>query len=159
VGYCLDPECEDFAKGVFLLNHGATFYCARCRRIGKLVREEGSSLLPNESLFVEARVEFDYDPIHEKYNQIAIVRDESMPSTLNIYTLKSPLIRTETRALKVAEAMLSNLALYDVKTEGIHRTETLFNMDDDLDTFKEKLRRFEQAWKKSPLKKKLDEHL
>jgi len=31
VGYCENTDCEDYAKGVFLLNHGDTFYCPRCR--------------------------------------------------------------------------------------------------------------------------------
>ena len=36
VGYCGETECEDYAKGVFLLNHGDTFYCPRCRVLGKV---------------------------------------------------------------------------------------------------------------------------
>ena len=36
VGYCENTECEDYAKGVFLLNHGDTFYCPRCRQLGKV---------------------------------------------------------------------------------------------------------------------------
>ena len=41
VGYCENTDCEDYAKGVFLLNHGDTFYCPRCRQLGKEVREIG----------------------------------------------------------------------------------------------------------------------
>ena len=33
VGYCENTDCEDYAKGVFLLNHGDTFYCPRCRQL------------------------------------------------------------------------------------------------------------------------------
>ena len=32
VGYCENTDCEDYAKGVFLLNHGDTFYCPRCQK-------------------------------------------------------------------------------------------------------------------------------
>ena len=41
VGYCENTECEDYAKGVFLLNHGDTFYCPRCRQLGKVEKERG----------------------------------------------------------------------------------------------------------------------
>ena len=47
VGYCENigsrehGGCEDFGKGVFLLNHGDTFYCPRCREIGLVVTEKG----------------------------------------------------------------------------------------------------------------------
>ena len=41
VGYCENTDCEDYAKGVFLLNHGDTFYCPRCRQLGKVEKERG----------------------------------------------------------------------------------------------------------------------
>ena len=46
VGYCENTECEDYAKGVFLLNHGDTFYCPRCRQLGKPVGTLGGSPIP-----------------------------------------------------------------------------------------------------------------
>ena len=39
VGYCESTQCEDYVKGVFLLNHGDTFYCPRCRQLGKIENE------------------------------------------------------------------------------------------------------------------------
>ena len=43
VGYCENTECEDYAKGVFLLNHGDTFYCPRCRQLGSACTEQVST--------------------------------------------------------------------------------------------------------------------
>ena len=108
VGYCLETECEDYAKGTFLLNHGNTYYCTRCRILGKIEAERGH-YVGDTDIFKEVRVEYNYDVIHNAYQEIAIVRDESLWGRNNVYTLQSPLIKTEKRALKVAEAILANL--------------------------------------------------
>ena len=111
VGYCENTDCEDYAKGVFLLNHGDTFYCPRCRQLGKVEKERGF-YTGNSDIFKEVRVEYNFDPINGVYREIAIVRDESLWGRNNVYTLQSPLIKTEKRALKVAEAILANLNRY-----------------------------------------------
>ncbi len=111
VGYCENTDCEDYAKGVFLLNHGDTFYCPRCRQLGKVEKERGF-YTGNSDVFKEVRVEYNFDPINGVYREIAIVRDESLWGRNNVYTLQSPLIKTEKRALKVAEAILANLNRY-----------------------------------------------
>jgi ribosomal protein S27AE len=55
--------CEDYAKGVFLLNHGDNFYCPRCRVLGLVVKETGSAEFGNGNApFKEVRCEFNYDP-------------------------------------------------------------------------------------------------
>ena len=62
VGYCENTDCEDYAKGVFLLNHGDTFYCPRCRQLGKVEKERGF-YTGNTDIFKEVRVEYNFDPI------------------------------------------------------------------------------------------------
>jgi hypothetical protein len=109
VGYCESTECEDYAKGVFLLNHGDTFYCPRCREEGTIIKEEGRCA-GNSDIFKEVRVEYNYDPIRRAYRELAIVRDEALWGMHNVYTLQSPLIKTDKRAAKVAEALLGNLS-------------------------------------------------
>ena len=84
-----------------------TFYCPRCRQLGKVEKERGF-YTGNSDIFKEVRVEYNFDPIHGIYREIAIVRDESLWGRNNVYTLQSPLIKTEKRALKVAEAILAN---------------------------------------------------
>ena len=103
VGYCKntgsisEPACEDYAKGVFLLNHGDVFYCPRCRELGVVERERGS-YTGNSDIFNEVRVEYNFTSIEERYQEIAIVRDDSLVGcNCSVYTLKSPLIKTEKR--------------------------------------------------------------
>lgn len=142
VGYCEVTDCEDYAKGVFLLNHGDTFYCPRCRELGTVVPERGH-FVGNSNVFKEVRVEFDYCAVNRKFKSIAVIRDESLWGTRNVYTLNSPLIRTEKRALKVAEAILSNLNKYGMLAfgdGGIPSTmETIISLDQPVEELKKKL--------------------
>ena len=147
VGYCENTDCEDYAKGVFLLNHGDTFYCPRCRQLGKVEKERGF-YTGNSDIFKEVRVEYNFDPINGVYREIAIVRDESLWGRNNVYTLQSPLIKTEKRALKVAEAILANLNRYRGLLNGddIPRTtEIILSFDDDFDEFQRKLQQLSQG--------------
>ncbi len=156
VGYCENTECEDYAKGVFLLNHGDTFYCPRCRQLGKVEKERGF-YTGNSDIFKEVRVESNFDPIHGIYREIAIVRDESLWGRNNVYTLQSPLIKTEKRALKVAEAILANLNRYRGLLSGddIPRTtEFILSFDDDFDEFSRKLQQLSKEWEASGLRRR-----
>jgi ribosomal protein S27AE len=167
VGYCMntgsrvegvdvgDNGCEDYAKGVFLLNHGDNFYCPRCRVIGLMVKETGKAEFSNGNApFKEVRCEFNYDPCTEQFREIAIVRDEAIWGTGSKYTLMSPLIKTEKRALKVAEAILANLQRYSdlVNGDEIPRsTEVVVSFDEDLDVFTKKLHDLGKLWEESTL--------
>ena len=153
VGYCEDTDCEDYVKGVFLLNHGNTFYCPRCRVQGHVEPERGFNTGTSD-IFKEVRCEFNYDPINKVYREIGIVRDESLWGRCNVYTLQSPLIKTEKRALKVAEAILANLNRYRglLNSDGIpSTTEVLLSFDDDLDEFSRKLAYLAKEWEASGL--------
>lgn len=148
VGYCEFSACEDYAKGVFLLNHGDTFSCPRCRQIGKIKTEHGF-YTSDSGIFKEVRVEYGYDSVRDAYRETAIVRDESLPAHNNVYTLQSPLIKTEKRALKVAEAILANLNRYHglAKNDEIPRTtEFVLSFDEPLDVLKAKLHELSLAW-------------
>lgn len=161
VGYCMNTGslenegCEDYAKGVFLLNHGNTFYCPRCRFIGLMVKETGKAEFGNGNApFKEVRCEFNYDPCTAKFREIAIVRDEAIWGTGSKYTLLSPLIKTEKRALKVAEAILANLQRFAdlVLVDEIPRsTEVVLSFDEDLNVFIEKLNDLGKLWEDSTL--------
>ncbi len=154
VGYCENTECEDYAKGVFLLNHGDTFYCPRCRQLGKVEKERGF-YTGNSDIFKEVRVEYNFDPINGVYREIAIVRDESLWGRNNVYTLQSPLIKTEKRALKVAEAILANLNRYRGLLNGdeIPRTtEIILSFDDPFEEFMRKVRQLGKELEQSGLR-------
>ncbi len=160
VGYCMNTGsienegCEEYAKGVFLLNHGNTFYCPRCRVVGMMVEETGKAEHNGCAPFKEVRCEFNYDPCSKRFREIAIVRDEAIWGTGAKYTLMSPLIKTEKRALKVAEAILANLQRYAdlAEEDDIPRsTEVLLSLDDDLSVFVEKMKSLGEAWEQSTL--------
>jgi acyl carrier protein phosphodiesterase len=128
VGYCTNEDCDEQFKGTFLMNHNSDkFYCPSCRKNGQLQAEFGASCNEHPR-YDEVRVEYEYDAREERYKAVAIVRDEGMwGGHWNKYTLRSPLIRTEKRALKVAEAILSNLnqRIGYVDDNGIPRTEEM----------------------------------
>ena len=109
LGYCDNKDCEDFIKGVFLLNHSNKFYCPRCRHLGFIEPEDRIDRPCMASdYYNEVRVEFNFNPVNGKYENIGVVLVDDM-TVGGTYTLKSPLIRTEARALKVAESMLCAL--------------------------------------------------
>ena len=153
VGYCENMGCPDLAKGVFLLNHGRTFSCPTCHVSG-IVEEEKGFYTGTSDIYKECRVEFDFDSRLKVYRQIAVVRDESLPPGCNVYTLHSPLIKTERRALKVAEAILANLNRFrGLLGQGDipKSTEFILSFDDDLQTFCSKVQVLEEELKKSNL--------
>lgn len=153
VGYCRNQECEDYGKGVFLLNHAGTFTCPDCRRPGQVEREAG--FYEGEAgIFREVRVEYNYDPEVGAYRDVAIVRDVSLWDASNTYTLRSPLVRTEKRALKVAEALLANLnrcATSLERDEIPSSSETVLSFDDDFADFTAKLQQLATEWESSGL--------
>jgi hypothetical protein len=153
VGYCHNPRCEDYGKGVFLLNHGDAFSCPDCRHPGRIERESGRALGTGK-VFREVRVEYNYDPELDLYRDVAIVQDVSLWGPTNSYTLRSPLVRTEKRALKVAEAILANLnrSPQGLETDEIPTAaETVLNLDSPIEEFRGKLALLAREWEASGL--------
>lgn len=161
VGYCTQTECEDYVKGVFLLNHGDTFWCPRCKQVGFIEKEYGTST-GNFGIYKEVRVEYNYDAVQKRYRELAIVRDESLWGKCDVYHLQSPLIKTEKRALKVAEATLANLNMQDRPLEAgeIPRThELILSFDTPKEMFAEELGKLQvrlenNAWSRARTLKK-----
>jgi hypothetical protein len=159
IGICRNHECEDYNKDVFLVNHGDFFTCPKCRKEGRYKLEVGETLNRTSLDFYQVRVEFCYDPDSDSFKSIAIVTDESMPKEGgNVYTLKSALIRTDKRALQVAEALLGNLMLATEDIfdgSGISRAkEHLLYFDNPLELFKIELDLLAQELLSSRLRKK-----
>jgi hypothetical protein len=89
-----------------------------------------------------------------EYRNLAIVRDESLGKDTNVYTLYSPLIKTDKRALKVAESILSNLMMSNGNlTQGKmpRTTENVLQFDGSLSEFKQQLKKLEEQLSKSNL--------
>lgn len=152
VGYCMSSEdCDDYGKGVFLLNHGDYFECVRCRIPGYIEKEKSHSQ-SNNPYYKEVRVEWDYCVLERRYKATAIVRDESAPRDGNIYILYSPLIRTEKRALTVAESRMAQLdklnGVPDVD-EDIRMEPVLLSFDETIDAFRKSLAEVHAMWQRS----------
>jgi hypothetical protein len=148
VGYCTDTDCEDVFKGIFLLNHGDYYYCARCRKLG-MMEEENSKVSGFGYKFTECRVEFSFDPLERCYRSVAIVKEEGKEAIQGrTYTLYSPLIKTEKRALKIAEGLLGRLQERREVKDGdiITTTERILLWDEPMDVYKQKLEKLGEKW-------------
>ena len=155
VGYCLNTECEEYHKGVFLFNHGPKFNCPRCHIEGRHVIEKAVVKNSVDPAFWQVRVEFNYCPKKDDYTGLAVVQDNSMPEKSNVYTLRSPLIKTKDRALTVAEGVLSTLMRsgYEAFTENSLGRVPPFeiNFDNPREQVLKRLNEFESILKSSRL--------
>lgn len=159
VGICRNLACEEYNKCVFLLNHENEFICSRCKHFGRSKLETGSTLNRTSLDFYQVRVEYAYDPNSDSFRSIAIVTDESMSKDGgNVYTLKSALIRTENRALQVAESLLGNLMnATDCVFDGVgigRAKEHVLSFDNPLGVFKIELDVLAAELSNSRLRKK-----
>lgn len=158
VGYCENSDCVQKHRGVFLLNNPGEFYCPCCREEGFVEAEEGS-FSGNPEMFNEVRVEFDFAPADRTYSATAIVRDESLGDVNQhgiphgVYVIRSPLVKTHVRALKVAESVLSTLSVYgglDEKSELPRSSEVLLSFDKPRAEFAKDLVRLSESWEAGP---------
>ena len=108
-GFCLRPSCTEYARCIFLVCQEKSFHCPECHQKGHIETERGFST-GNSPLLKEVRVEYGYDPVMGRYRNVAIVRDENLVGDHRVFTLFSPTVQSEKRALKVAEAALGNLS-------------------------------------------------
>jgi hypothetical protein len=116
--------------------------------------EHGVFTSEHEGVFREVRVEHNYDPIAEKYRAVAVVTDNELTEG-DTYTLFSPLIKTEKRALKVAENLLSTLSYTIPELEEVpSHNEEVLNLDSPLAEFIQQLDKNAKRWKNSSLRKK-----
>lgn len=139
-GYCRNPDCEKFNRDTFLMGTiSPVFICPTCKQTGMAIKEVASVKCAKDIVFSEVRVEYDYRPslepwIHKgEYRALAIVRDESVGANGNVYYVRTPLIRTEKRALAVAEGLLGNLSQYPLEVIedqiGSRPRETIIDFD------------------------------
>jgi len=147
-GYCRNQECEEFERAAFLMNYVAPFACPRCGERTALEEERGFYTGGHDPVR-EVRVEYDFDVFNGAYRKVAIVRDEGLSDRHSVYTLKSPLIQGQKRALRIAEAILANLRRYrewlqddEVPSMG----ESTISWDEPFEVFLEKLQRLSEAW-------------
>ncbi|MCI0673588.1 MAG: hypothetical protein L0Y64_24320 [Myxococcaceae bacterium] len=149
VGYCTATSCQDYAKGVFLLNFGDNFHCPRCRNLGTLECERGFASSNESQDFREVRMEYNFDAITRSYREVLILVDEEMEGGAT-YTFQTPVIKTERRAEKVATAILANLNRYMtfLNEEGIPNTaERILDLGWDRERFSKVLGCLAAEWR------------
>jgi hypothetical protein len=135
VGHCDTLECEEYLKGMFLLNPPGNFCCPRCQRGGFIERERLRDSEPDnkDAVYKTVRVHFNYSPNTRKYREIAIV-DVNELKLGGLYDIYSPLIKTERRALSIAENVLCclNTGMKGDENAELGRTsETVINLSHD----------------------------
>lgn len=136
VGYCTQESCGERYRGVFCINHNSdNFWCPACRQTGFLVTERVT--VKNENpLFGEVRVEWKYDPEYREYCGLTVVRRHfpiEWGTDFNVYTLYSPLIRTEKRSTNCATAVLGHLDYTPIEEilsgETVRAREQIMDLD------------------------------
>ena len=147
-GYCLNEACSEYHSKIFVMNvrTGDLFSCPKCQVLGWTETENGVYKGEGE-FFREVQVEFDFDPATRVYKSVAIVRDNNIESGM-IYVMRSPLITTEKRALKLAESMLSGLNVYNSRSpEGVPDSLERI-LDVNSDTFHANLKTLAVYWER-----------
>lgn len=149
VGYCTNLNCRSNHLGTFLLGDVERFNCASCRQWGKAVAEHGEITDGKGDTFKSVKVRFNYDSLNDHYREIAIVRNESLYGSHSTYTFSSPLVKTERRALKIAESILGNLTLNPAAAaEGqiLRTVETIITFDRPIAIVKHQLEMWSKLW-------------
>jgi len=133
VGYCENIECNSYLKGVFLLDSWKKFYCPGCRRQGWVEVERHEDHFNNDADFPVynlIRVHFDFNPTNRTYLEIALVSINELKYGAE-YEIWSPLIKTEERALKVAEFVICSLNSGNKALDGKFSNEFVMNFETD----------------------------
>lgn len=146
VGYCQNADCGN-PDGIFLANAREAFFCGYCGKRGKVETERGFHT-GKTGISKEVRVEYNFDPTKGRYREVAIVRDESLATSYDVYTLQSPLIKSTKRALRFAETLFVNLN--HCRDQGdrskiLRAAEIILSFDDDLALFRQRLQQL-SAW-------------
>jgi hypothetical protein len=111
VFYCDEELCPAYCKGTFVIAPApADHYCTACHCRGQLMLEQTTSD-GSERPARRVTVEYNYAPKLKRYREAAIVTDEGLDRGAE-WIIRSPLIKTEKRALLVAERALANLAAF-----------------------------------------------
>ena len=130
VGYCDNGECKSVHKGVFLLDYGSTFFCPQCEQEGWIEEEKkifhGLIGPKEDALYREVIFHFDFAPVFRGYNARAVVSIPDLREGV-VLEVASPLVRTERRALKIAEYTLCAANSGRISSNGIS-TELLIDL-------------------------------
>jgi hypothetical protein len=156
-GYCLNDECEEFSKGVFLSGCATIYFCHRCKEPGTAEIEKHWPDWYDSLDFSQVRLEFNFYAPEGRYLGLCIVTDTSCEKVGNIWNVQSPNIKTEKLANKTATDVLAYLQRADqsIFEPGIivRNTEIILELDVSKDKFKVELNNLENTLRRSRLAK------
>jgi hypothetical protein len=141
IGYCENAGCENSDR-IILPEGIEAFACESCGQPGK-IEMEGGFLTGDTGIIREVRVDYHFDPKKRCYRATAIVRDETLPAGLDVYTRRSPFTKSEVSALSLAEALFIQLNRCRGPTdegEIPRSSEFILFFDDDIALFRQSLR-------------------
>ena len=150
-GYCTNYGCVHYQTGTITLNHAGEFRCRQCKLEG-IHELERAIFPPGVTVFARACVEYDFDAGTKEYRRAAIVQDDSLPPDGATYTLRSPLVSTDKRALVLAEALLANLNHYRTSPLDPHvrSAEHVLSLDAPRADFSQRLQDLSRHWPGMP---------
>jgi hypothetical protein len=152
IGYCGNAGCED-GERMILPTEAEIFICESCGQPGKVEMERGFST-GETGIIREVRVKYSFDPRGGRYRRTAVVRDESLPSGLDVYTRCSPLTEDKKSALSLAEALFVELNRWygpPKKSDLPRAASFVLSFDDDIAIFRQGLRHLRERWEDAAL--------
>jgi hypothetical protein len=154
-GYCLNEECAEFCKGVFLQGTAGVYHCFRCRTDGIAETEKHWPSRYDSLEFNQVRLEYNFWAPENRYRDICIITDESRDKPANAWNMMSPNVKTEKHAKKVATDVLAYLQRADSTIFEpniiIRNTEIMLSFDVPMAQFKVELSNFETLLGRSRL--------
>lgn len=152
---CGNSNCPCWGRQAFLLGYQENALCSGCHQPA-YVEPETKEVLGSSPIFREVRVRFDFDSHSHTYRQTALVKDHSIPEGEgSVFILSSPLIKTERRALTVAEVFLGSLhRRSDPYFVDVPLTETILSFDVPREKFAEDCETLRKSLSNSHLVKK-----
>ena len=146
-GYCLNPDCSDYAKSVFLSVLTTKHVCYRCQEVGHAETEKHWPLRYDSLEFNQVRLEFRFDCIENRYRGLVVITDESKDKASNVWYIQNPNIIGEKQGKKVATDVLGFLQRADKKIFEpdivLRNTEIILDFDRPMPDFKAELARLE----------------
>jgi hypothetical protein len=144
VGYCNNGNCPEFVKGTFLLNYGEHYYCVACRQEGEIIKEDVEILNQDLDVFKAVRVRFDYNHFEQEYKGEVEVSIDQLAEGAT-YVLITPLVKTQQRAFKMAESILSSLVRL-TNLVAAPEVQEVLSFDEDFETFKKRCDKLSTKW-------------
>lgn len=155
VGFCDNTDCSEYTKGIFLMSPKYTthFYCQQCRQYSNNIVMERWWKEGRGEVYKRVTVEYNYSGADRRYHEMAIVEDNDILVGAEI-RFQSALIKTDKRALKVAEKILSNAAL-NPDVGAVKYSEITLDYDMPPDQWHRFMQALERKWLESPRHKLL----